>query len=84
MNDIYEKGFQDGKELGYKDGFARGWHEAMRLKAEDQKRGIETASSLNRCPKCNITYNGSVTYICQSWACPMEASSTSKSIHGET
>lgn len=83
---MYEKGFQDGKELGYRDGFARGWHEAMRAKAQDKPPRIETTplSSLNQCPKCNITLNGNMGYVCQSWGCPMKATGEIKSIYGET
>lgn len=79
MNDDYEKGFLDGKEMGYRDGFAKGWHDAMRVKAQQ-----ETKNTLNMCPKCNITMNGGVGYVCQSWGCPMKASGESKSIYGET
>ncbi len=82
MNDMYEKGFNDGKEMGYRDGFARGWHEAMRAKAPQVD--TTTRSSMNVCPKCNVTFSGVVSYTCPSWACPMQASGEIKSIHGET
>jgi hypothetical protein len=85
MNDDYEKGFQDGREMGYRDGFAKGWHDAMRVKAQQETK-IDTTprSLLNVCPKCNVTMNGSVGYVCSSWGCPMKATSESKSIYGET
>lgn len=80
MNDMYEKGYQDGREHGYNDGYARGWHEAMRVKNQQ----ITTKPLLNMCPKCNITLNGSTGYVCQSWGCPMKATSEIKSIYNET
>lgn len=71
MNDMYEKGYIDGKEHGYRDGYAKGWHEAMRAKTP--VIDMTTKSILNMCPKCNITFNGSMGYVCHSWGCPMKA-----------
>lgn len=82
MNDMYEQGFADGKELGYRDGFARGWHEAMRAKAPQLDTTVR--STLNQCPKCNVTFNGGAGYTCQSWGCPLKATGEIKSIYGET
>lgn len=72
---MYEKGYQDGYANGTKDGFARGWHEAMRAKEQQPPPKIDTTpmSVLSKCPKCNITFNGSTGYVCSSWGCPMKA-----------
>jgi len=78
MNDMYEKGYQDGYKNGCNDGFAKGWHEAMRTKPQPN------ASTLDQCPKCNVTLNKRVGYVCQSWGCPMKLSGEIKSIYGET
>lgn len=75
MNDMYEKGFQDGREMGYNDGIAKGWHDAMKYMAEQNK-----INTLDICPKCSVKFKGD----CQSWLCPMKAETNNKSIHGET
>lgn len=84
MNDMYEKGYQDGREHGYNDGYARGWHEAMRVKNQQIAVDTTTKSILNMCPKCNITFNGGAGYVCHSWGCPMKATSEIKTVYNET
>ena len=83
MNDMYEKGYQDGYAMGRRDGEAKGWHEAMRHMRQKNEIDATPRSSLSVCPKCQVdtAYGG---HSCQSWACPMSQTPSAKTVNVET
>lgn len=70
MNDMYEKGYQDGYLNGHKDGFVKGWEENRR-----QKQALPNPFDKedNKCPKCKVSFEGAVGYVCMSPNCPLKS-----------
>ena len=67
MNDMYEKGYHDGYHEGHKDGYQKGWHEHRRQKEIVPNPFHEIKP---KCPKCGMTLESAMLYVCPSPNCP--------------
>lgn len=77
MNDLWQEGFNTGYRDGDRDGYARGWHEALRMVNQQKNTGVDN------CPKCQRPLTDLTTRSCNSWACPAHAQSRG-GIDGDT
>lgn len=76
MNDLWQEGYNVGYRDGDRDGYARGWHEAMRV-VNAEKPKVPKPQPDDNCPKCGVRLTNPSGYVCSSINCPIYLQTTS-------
>lgn len=68
MNDLWQEGYNTGYKDGDRDGYARGWHEALRM-VNSEKPKVPKHHYDDNCPKCGVHLTNP-EQVCRSPNCP--------------